>query len=190
MRKSKIGEIITVAGVLLILCAAALLLCSIVSGRQAVRQNEKAVSKILSLLPDRTNGVPGDRTDEKMPVLEIDGKDYICLIEVPDGDIRFPVLSVKTGKRPNTAPYRYGGTVSDGSLIIGGMQPDFLSYIETGSTVVLTDMNGSCYTYTVTGIENADKISETLSAGEDGLVLFSANKWRPGYMAIRCRFSQ
>lgn len=185
MRKSKIGIVITAAGVLLILCAAVLLLCSIVSGKQAESQNAETVSKILSLLPERTNGVPGDCTDTKMPVMEIGGRDYICLIEIPDSDVRLPVLSENTGNRPNASPYRYGGMVSDGSLIIGGLPSDFLSGIETNGTVMLTDMNGSCYTYTVTGIEYADTIGETLSAGDDDLVLFSANKWKPGYTVVR-----
>lgn len=170
---------------MLISCAAVLLLCSIVSGKQAASRNAETISKILSLLPDRTNGMPGDRTDTKMPVLEIGGQDYICLIEIPDSDVRLPVLSENTGNRPNASPYRYGGTVSDGSLIIGGLPSDFLSGIETSGTVMLTDMNGICYTYTVTGIEYADTIGETLSAGDDDLVLFSVNKWKPGYTVVR-----
>lgn len=190
MRKSKIGGVITAAGVLLILSAAFLLLWNIVSGRQAARQNEEAVNKVLSLLPDRTSGVPDDRTDAKMPVLEIGGQDYICLIEISDSDDCLPVLSEKNGNRPNASPYRYRGTISDGSLVIGGVDSDFLSYIEAGGIVVITDMNGSCYTYTVTGMEYADTVSETLSAGDDALVLFSANKWKSGYTVVRCRFMQ
>ena len=189
MRKGKIGLVLTAAGALLILCAAVLLLCSIVSGKQAASQNAETVSKILSLLPDRTNGVTGDRTDTKMPVMVINGQDYICLIEIPDSDVRLPVLSENTENRPNASPYRYGGTVSDGSLVIGGLPSDFLSGIETSGTVMLTDMNGSCYTYTVTGIEHADKISETLSAGDDDLVLFTGNKWGLDYIVVRLHFT-
>ncbi len=188
--KSKIGIVITAAGVSLIFCAAVLLLCGIMSSKQAASQNAETVNKILSLLPDRTNGVPGDRTDAKMPVLEIGGQDYICLIEIPYSDVRLPVLSEKTGNRPNALPYRYGGTVSDGSLVIGGLNPDFLSGIETGGIVVITDMNGNCYTYMVTGMEQAYKIGETISVGDDDLVLFLANKRKPGYTVVRCRFSQ
>lgn len=189
MRKSKIGVVITAAGALLILCATILLLWNIWRDKQVASQNEETVNKILNLLPDRTNGAPDDRTDTKMPVLEINGLDYICLIEVPNGDIRFPVLSGKDQNHPNVTPYRYRGTVSDGSLVIGGLQPDFLSCIETDDTIILTDMNGSCYTYTVTGIEHADKISETLSAGDDNLVLFTGNKWGLDYIVVRLHFT-
>ncbi len=183
------GGVITAVGTLLILCAAGLLLYSVVSGKQAARQNEDTVSKILSLFPGRTNGVPDDRTDAKMPVLEIGGQDYICLIEIPDSDVRLPVLSEKTGERPNTSPYRYGRKTPDGPLVIGGLPPDFISCIETDSTVTLTDMKGSSYAYTVTGMEYAGKISEALSFGDGDLVLFSANQWKAGYTVVRCRFA-
>ncbi len=190
MRKIKIRDVITVAGVLLIFCAAALFLWNTVSSKQAARQNENAVIKILSLLPKRRNGMTDDRTDAKMPVLEINGQDYICLIEVPDRDARLPVLSEKSGSRPNASPYRYGGTVSDGSLTIGGLPSDFLSCIEANGTVILTDMNGSSYSYMVTGMEYSDKIRDTLSVGDDDLVLFSANPWNAGYTIVRCCFTQ
>ncbi len=188
MRKSKIGDIITAAGVLLILCAVVLLLWNIVSSKKAAHQNEDVVNKILSLLPERRTGMPDGRADTKMPVLEIKGQDYICLIEIPGSNVCLPVLSEKAESRPNASPYRYGGTVSDGSLVIGGLPSDFISRMETDCTVIITDMNGGSYTYTVTAMEYADKISDTLSSGDDELVLFSANKWKAGYTIVRCRF--
>lgn len=190
MRKSKTWTVITAAGVLLILFAAGLLLWSRAVGKQAAEQNEETVSKILRLLPAGTNGTPGDRSDTKMPVMEIDGQDYICLIEVSDRAVRYPVLSGKTGDRPKVTPYRSRGTISDGSLVIGGLQPDFLSCIEADGTVMLTDMNGIRYSYTVTGGENAEKTDDEVLAGDGDLILYSANKWKPGYTVVRCRLMQ
>jgi len=186
MGKSKIGNVITAAGVLLILCAAVLLLYSIADEKQAARQNEETVNKILSLIPDGTNGVPNDIMDDGMPALELNGLDYIGLIGISNSQIRFPVLSERATDRPNVSPYRYGGTVSDGSLVIGGLRPDFLSScIEANGTVTLTDMYGSRYTYGVTDIEYAEEISEAVFDSDDDLILFSSNKWKRGYTVLR-----
>lgn len=186
MRKSKTGVIIAAAGVLLIICAAALLINSVVGSNRAVRRNEEAVSKILSLLPEPTDGVIGDRTDPNMPILQIDGLDYICLLETQGSDDRLPVLSARSA---DGTPYRYGGTVAERSLIIGGLPSELFSLIQANELAVITDMLGCRYTYELKSVETADEISDSLASDQTDLVLFSPNR-RSGYTVLRLTLAQ
>ncbi len=180
MRKNKTGVIITAAGVLLIICAAALLINSVVGSNRAVHRNEEAVSKILSLLPEPTDGVIGDRTDSNMPILQIDGLDYICLIETQGSDDCLPVLSARSA---DGTPYRCGGTVAEHSLIIGGLPSDMFALIQANEIAVVTDMLGCRYTYTVNGVETVTEISDYTTPDQTDLVLFSSNR-RSGYTVL------
>jgi len=180
MRKTKTGVIIAAAGVLLIICAAALLINSIVTGSNAERRNEEAVDKILSLIPERKDGVLGDRTDPNMPIMQIDGHDYICLLET-GSDNCLPVLGTKS---TGGTPYRYSGTVAERSLIIGGFPSELFALIQANEIAVVTDMLGRRYTYALKSVVTADEISEALDSDETDLVLFTSNRWKSGYSVL------
>ncbi len=91
-----------------------------------------------------------------MARLEIDGRDYIGLLEMPERGIALPVAADwETGLFP-FRPARYSGTLYDGSLVIGGSSAEdcfaFIGQLDAGDRVNFTDVQGVRYVFTVSKV--------------------------------------
>ena len=179
-------------GLILLSCGILALLGNFLVGQWAETENEKALEQMASILPPATPGVVDQYSDMEMPSLELNGKDYIALLEVPKYGAQLPVRSQWNSVAAGNCPSRFYGTVYDGSLIIGGSgregQLDFLGWIENGDTILITDMTGAQYAYRVT------KIFRTSSAGQEmlmdetsDLTLFAWNNMGLEYIVVRCQ---
>ena len=163
---------------------------------QAVMKNssaksQKVAQKLSALLPERTPGLVDDYRDTAMPVVGIDGVDYVALLEIPAFGVKAPVEDAWEGKMLTTAVGRFWGSASDRSLVIGGPDYpgmfDFCDDIETGTRITVTDMTGAQYTYTVSKIDRA-KHAETqwLRSADCDLTLFCHDVYSMEYIAVRC----
>lgn len=188
MKKSRWLQI---AGIGLILCGLLALLAGSFLGESAQGENRRAVEKILSLLPPCYSGVTDQYSNMDMPSLEVEGQDYIALLEAPKYGAKLPVKGKWSAIGAENCPCLFRGTVYDGSLVIGGSskagQLAFVSQIQNGDILVVTDMTGGQFTYRVT------KIFRTDSAGADVLVDESADltvfAWNGAgleYIVVRC----
>lgn len=152
---------------------------------------QEVVMEMNKILPDRTSGVPGTYSDSAMPVLEINGADYVALLEIPAQGVVLPVSDQWNSMGLSNSPARFSGSVYDKSLVIGGVdhpkQFGFCDEIEHGVVITITDMTGAQFLYSVSRIDRA-KHAETqwLQNEEYDLTLFCRSTYSMEYIAVRC----
>ena len=90
--------------------------------KSAAQRDERteAAHRLQMLTAEPIAGVIGDHADEEMPRLELNGRDYIGLIGLPEYGVSLPVAADwDTGLFP-FRPACYSGTLYSGTLVIGG----------------------------------------------------------------------
>ena len=90
--------------------------------KSAAQRDERteAAHRLQMLTAEPIAGVIGDYAHEEMPRLELSGRDYIGLIELPEYGVSLPVAADwDTGLFP-FRPACYSGTLYSGTLVIGG----------------------------------------------------------------------
>lgn len=174
--------------IVLSLCFAIVVQLQLHSG---TKNCQKVVAEMNKLLPDRTPGILGMYSDSSMPVLEINGADYVALIEIPSIGIALPVADIWNSTKLSNSPVRFSGSVYDKGLVVGGAdhpkQFGFCDEIEHGVVITITDMTGAQFSYSVSRIDRA-KHAETqwLQNEEYDLTLFCRNTYSMEYIAVRC----
>ena len=114
----------------------------------------------------------------EMPVIEIDGNDYIGVLQIPSLDLTLPVISDWSYPALQIAPCRYEGSAYDGGMVIAGHNFDShfgkLSQLEPGDEIKFIDLSGNTFTYAVaeTEVLEATAIEEMVTGGWD-LTLFT-----------------
>ena len=74
-------RILTAAGVLLVAAAVLLVIASQITQDRAGKKTALFGAKVRALMPETVDRVPDDRTDMTMPMVEIDGLNFIGIIE-------------------------------------------------------------------------------------------------------------
>ncbi len=188
----RVSQIILILGILLFASALALL----VVNRIAIPGNKDKAAAITEemkeLMPEVQNGYPDGKGDTVMPSIELDGVDFVGIIEIPAYNVCLPVANKWSAKDVSKYPHRFDGSIYDSSLIIGGSdnegQFDFMKNISTGDTVYFTDTLGARYTYAVSEILITEDVSyEKLSDGEGELSFFARNSYGFEYTVVRCK---
>lgn len=154
---------------------------------------QSVVATMNEILPERSAGLKGASQNAPLPVLEIDGVDYVALIEIPACDITLPVAGQWNSNALSQAPALFAGSVHDSPLVIGGdsQQFGFCSQIETGVLVTVTDMTGAQFHYTVTQIHRSpDAQSQWLTDPNYDLTLFCRDSTSTDYIAVRCTYGR
>ena len=192
MKKHNITSVIlTVLGTILVAGAvalAALWYASITSAEEKVLHT---LSELQSMMPTPYNTVPDDRENKAMPSVQIDGEDFLAIVEFPTVRASLPVGSSWDKERINSHPCRFSGNVCSRDLIIGGSdnrgQLDFINEINMGDTVRVTDMTGGTYNYKITYVERSkDASRESLTKSDADLVIFARNSYALDYTVVLC----
>lgn len=178
-------------GVVLILGGALLFLFSQVRDKLAQQAVLNVTGQITSLLPEPAPGIPGTYTDTSMPLLEIDGTDYIALLDIPAFGRTLPVSAHWEEKNLAQCPSRFWGSSYQEILVIGGNdqrgQFDFCDRINPGAAVTVTAMNGEVFRYTVQRIDRAKHAqSQWLMQEGYDLTVFARGEFSLEYLAVRC----
>ena len=113
-----------------------------------------------------------------MPELEVDGRRYIGVLDIPVLDLNLPILTEWTTQGAKSAPCRYTGSIYNNNCIIAGhnYKSHFakLDALEIGDRVVFTDVEGNEFQYTVAKTEVLDGADiEGMKAGDWDLTLFT-----------------
>ena len=178
-------------GICLIMASVSMVLAFQIRMHIGAQHNQKILSSMDQLLPERSPGVPGIYLTSGMPVLEIENVDYVAMFEVPSFDVALPVADQWDGNNLPRSPSRFFGSTYDNSLIIGGAddprQFGFCDKIEHGAQIIVTDMTGAQFTYTVSKVDRA-KHAETqwLMDSDYELTLFCHDVYSMEYIAVRC----
>ena len=191
---SKTGNLLLKVGLFLILASCLLLIGSELLTARRQEAAQALAMQIQSHLPAPAEGSPADYSDPAMPVLQLDGTDYSCLVEVPSFGITLPVASQWDSSRVSHYPCRFWGSAYDNSLIIGGSgrkgQFDFCGRVDLGHKITVTDMAGSRFCYEVARIDRRkDADAATLQTEAWDLALFMRDAATMDYIIVRCRFT-
>ena len=124
-----------------------------------------------------------------MPVLSLNGTDYVGILEFPAFASALPVCN--DWGHSSEQPCRLSGSIYDGSMRIGGTsqkgQYEFYREISVGDAVCFTDMTGKRCAYEVKDIryeKHADQAA--LSRQDADLVLFIKNIYAFEYVLVFC----
>ena len=193
MNKRKMSPFLVI-GLALILLSLAFFVGFQVRNHLGAKESQTILEKMEQILPETTPAIPGTQLDAAMPVLQIQGKDYVAMIDVPAYGITLPVADEWDTNRLHVTPSRYFGSAYDGTLVIGGSDHDrqfgFCSQIQHGDEITVTDMTGMTFSYTVVRIDRGQHAqAQWLTASEWDLTLFCHDTYSMEYIAVRCENS-
>lgn len=154
----KAGIIFVTLGVVLILSALLFFLYNGLEDRRAGQQAESLMDEIHSAMTEETDPtikpteigieitMPTETLPAEMPVVMIDGYDYIGYLSIPALELELPVMAEWDYSRLKIAPCRHFGSSRTDDLVIAAhnYKTHFgsLSKLESGAEVIFTDMDG------------------------------------------------
>lgn len=194
--------VLLVAGLVVIMTAAFLTGQNVSEDRVAGEDSGITVRRLVERIPDV-------EADEKaageeiipnyilnpgmdMPELEVDGRRYIGVLEIPVLDLKLPILTEWTTQCAKSAPCRYAGSIYNNDCIIAGhnYKSHFakLDALEIGDRIMFTDVEGNEFQYTVAKTEVLDGADiEGMKAGYWDLTLFTCTIGGRQRVTIRCQ---
>lgn len=133
--------------------------------------------------------------DMPMPAVEIDGYRYIATLKIPSIKLKLPVMEEWDYSRLKISPCRYSGSAYTHDLVIAGhnyaahFSP--IKWMETGTVVILKDMAGNVFHYTVAGIDtigpyDVDGMTKKKKDEDWDMTLFTCTTGGGSRCAVRC----
>lgn len=201
------GNVWIIAGVILILISAMLTGYNLLDSRQAQNASAAAVTVLKDQLPPTVVATP-ELTDPaclpeelpdfmrfpdmEMPVVIVEERAYVGMIEIPVLELALPVLDDWNYPALKVAPCRYEGSAYTGDLIVMAHNYDShfgkLRQLQPEDEVRFTDMAGNVFTYRVMELETLPGSAvEDMSAGQWDLTLFTCTYGGQSRVTIRCR---
>lgn len=178
-------------GLLLILLSSLTLLGTEVMAAYHRSAAREIAGQLENRLPERREGDVHSYSDPAMPVLQIQGTDFVGLLEVPSFGVSLPIGNSWSSAGASRYPCRFLGSAYDNSLILGGVnrkgQLDFCEKLDLGDRITVTDMTGAKFSYEVVRIDRRDSAdSAVLRETDSALTLFVHSKTWSGYVIVRC----
>jgi len=189
---NKLGKIFVIIGISLIIISTSILINNIYIEKVASKKS----TEVLKLLKDNINTQQLTINNEQiitreMKTTNINGYEYIGIINIPNINLELPVISEYDYDKLNIAPCRYYGSIHTNDLIICGhsYKTHFqsLTNVKQGDTVIITDPTNESYIYEVLEIEilepnNVDKMINN----EFDLTLYTCTNDGLNRITIRC----
>ncbi len=195
MRK-KLGVLCVVLGALLILAAAGLAVYNQIEAEHAAEAADDMLVQIKGAIGQTDTNKQPENTEsseqnDEMPVVEIDGYEYIGYLSIPSLDLELPVMADWDYTRLKISPCRYYGSVRTDNFVIAAHNYDRhfgrLSKLKTGDIVKFTDMEGTDYTYRVADIETLPPTAvEEMISGGWPLSLYTCTYSGQARVTVRC----
>ena len=129
--------------------------------------------------------------DPEMPVVTLDGYEYVGYVEIPTLGLKLPVMAEWDYTRLRIAPCRQFGSSRTDNLVIAAHNYDThfgkLKELSKGDTVIFTDMEGIVSTYCIEKLEtlSPDAVDTVLNSGYD-LVLYTCTKGGKTRVTVFC----
>lgn len=184
-----------VLGVLMLAGAIGLLLYNENEQQQAAAASAQAIPKVVQAIQHRAETQPPTQPaapeQRIMPVVEIDGYDYIGFLGLPAIGLELPVMGDWTYPQLQIAPCRYtGSTYTDDIVIMAhNYEKHFgkISKLVYGDTITFTDMDANTTAYKVVAKDILDPTAvEEMIAGDYDLTLFTCTYGGENRVTIRC----
>ena len=185
----KTGIAIVAAGAVLILSALLLLLYNRYEDAHAGQEAENLLENVEAVIETKRIKAPVTSKqqdaapsttplDPQMPVVMLDGYEYVGYVEIPVLGLKLPVMSEWDYNRLKLAPCRQFGSSRTDDLVIAAHNYEshfgYLYQLELGDQVIFTDMDGIENLYEVTGLDtlNPIEVDAVQNSGHD-LVLYT-----------------
>ena len=203
----KRGMIPMALGLLLIVAALGLALYNQWDANRAGRESEQVLEVLTKVIEETT--AEHQRDEEKweedkrkeriyrdhndMMSEEIDGNDYLGVIEIPSLDLSLPVMKEWSYSNLTIAPCRYTGSYYNNDMVLCAhnyrtkhFYP--IRWVDIGADVYFTTVNGTVYHYTVSNREmlRPTAVEEMVTAGDWDLTLFTCNADGLLRCTVRC----
>lgn len=129
--------------------------------------------------------------DREMPTVELDGYQYIGVLDVESVELSLPVMDRWDYDRLKISPCRFAGNVYQDNLVIcaHNYAQHFtpLKYVPIGTEVKFTDAEGNVFRYAVSSIDTVGPNDvERMIYGDWDLTLFTCNTNGQTRCAVRC----
>ena len=200
----KTGIAIVTVGAVLILSALLLFFHNRQEDAQAGQEAESLLESVEAVIDAKKTKLPAainikqpDATqtpaplDPQMPVVMLDGYEYVGYVEIPALELKLPVMSEWDYARLKIAPCRQFGSSRTDDLVIAAhnFESHFgrLKDLSIGDTVTFTDMEGIVNTYAIEKIEtlNPNEVDAVQNSGYD-LVLYTCTKGGRTRVTVFC----
>lgn len=198
MKRSK-RNLWILTGLLFITAALCLTGYNLYDQMRAEQSARQAAERLLPLIQEAGETAGGQAAlpdclmdpDKEMPVVTVDGRDYIGILQIPSLKLRLPVISRWDYDALRAAPCRYTGSAYTDDLVIAAHNYPAhfgtLKELEPGAKVFFTDMEGNRFRYEVASVETLapSAVEEMVSSG-CALTLFSCTPGGQSRVAARC----
>lgn len=198
----KTGIAIVAAGAVLILSALLLLLYNRYEDAHAGQEAENLLENVETVIETKRIKAPVTSKqqdaapsamplDPQMPVVMLDGYEYVGYVEIPVLGLKLPVMSEWDYNRLKLAPCRQFGSSRTDDLVIAAHNYEshfgHLKDLSVGEPVTFTDMEGIVNTYCVEKIEtlNPNEVDAVQNSGYD-LVLYTCTKSGKTRVTVFC----
>lgn len=202
----KTGIAIVTAGAVLILSALLLLLYNRYEDANAGQEAESLLASVEAAIsaqamdttaatapnrPDASEVPAPTPLDPEMPVVMLDGYEYVGYVEIPTLGLKLPVMSEWDYTRLKVAPCRQFGSSRTDDLVIAAHNYEshfgHLKDLSVGEPVTFTDMEGIVNTYCVEKIEtlNPNEVDAVQNSGY-ALVLYTCTKGGKTRVTVFC----
>ena len=208
-KKNWIGKIFTITGLLLFAAALALSVYNLWDGYRAEQSREKLLEEYRDKNQNISDeGEQAEESDGQIPdyqlnpemempevrLEELDGAACIGVLEIPEIDLKLPVLSEWSYPLLKKAPFRYSGSAYLDNLVIAAhnYRTHFgkLKELEVGTEVIFTDAAENRFEYKVAAVEALTPQSvEDMTSGEWALSLFTCTLDGKNRVTVRCDFT-
>lgn len=201
--KKRIANLLIICGILCILAALGFAIANEYSNYRSSKISNETVARINAAVGETEEITDGNDNEEyiepedadELPVVEIDGINYIGVLYFETLDMEMPVIAECDDAKLKVAACRYSGSLADGNLVIAGhnYRNGFrrLKELQTGDRIYLTAMNGKIYEYSVeiTEILQAQDIEDMNDSGWE-LSLYTCTYDGKQRYTVRCRIEK
>ncbi len=191
-----------IIGLLLFAAAFGLAGFNFFENERAGRESDAHLAKLRQMITQQA--VPADLEDLRafgegsvaepgMEIVEVDGEQYIGILEIPALELELPVMKEWNYEKLTVAPCRYTGTCYGRDLVICahnyGKHFSPLRTAEPGTDVYFVTVEGTVWHYQISARETLQPTEierMTDPAGDWELTLFTCNLGGRTRCAVRC----
>ena len=200
------GTGLMAAGLILVLAAVGLTGFNLLQSHQAQQSSYQVVQVLEQKLP-LTEPSAEEKTDEiipetqpdyvrfpnmEMPVVSVDGQDYIGTVQIPSQELELPVAAQWSYEALRSTPCRYQGSAYSDDLILMAHNYDShfgkLRNLRIDDWVTFVHTDGNTFVYRVVEREELPGTAvEDMAAGQWDLTLFTCTYGGKSRITIRCQ---
>ena len=192
------------AGMLLLAGALSLTSLNLLNEKSAEEQSDQALSALTAVIPHYAlseiqseataleEALPEETAATVMQEVKIEDQDYIGILDIPVLALSLPIMENWNYSFLKLSPCRYSGSYLDDSMILAAHNYKrhfgMLRELQSGDSVIFTDVTGAAYAYQVTDVETlAGNATAEMLAGDWDLTLFTCTPGGASRVTVRCK---